>query len=71
MSRSLIKKLVSLLSPSYLAWRHLVSCARFFRVNDGGQRTEEIILDFHGLPQSYMDSDGEERVVSRSDPHYP
>ena len=41
----------------------MISRIRYFRVNDAGQRTEEVILHFPGLPQSYVESDGEEWIT--------
>ena len=44
----------------------MLSRIRFLRVNDAGQRTEDVTLHFSGLPQSYVDSDGEYWIAPQS-----
>ena len=59
MSSGLVRDLFRTLSPTYLIQGRMIARARFFRVNDAGERTEEVFIHFGSPPMSFV-GDGEE-----------
>ena len=59
-SAGLVKDLIRTLSPTYLLQGRMVARARFFQLNDAGERVGETFLFFPSNAQSFIDSDGEE-----------
>ena len=66
LSADLVKRLIQSLSPSYILQGRMVARARFFQLNDKGERVEETFLFFPSHPQNVMDGDGEEWYGSHS-----
>ena len=66
MSAALVRDLVRSLSPSYFLLGRMVLRARYFKVNDRGERLEELFLFFPSLPQNTIGEDGEEWYTSHS-----
>lgn len=58
MSADLVRDLIKSLSPAYVLQGRMVARVRYFRVNDRGERTEELFLYFASLPQNHVDGDG-------------
>ena len=65
MSASLIKNLISSLSTTYTLQGRMVARARFFQLNDAGERVAESFLFFPSHAQSFI-HDGEEWYTSHS-----
>ena len=66
MSAALVSDLIRSLSSAYFLKGRMVARARYFKVNDRGQRVEEIFLFFPSHPLNVIDSDGEEWYTSHS-----
>ena len=66
MSADLIRNLISSLLPTYVLQGRMVSRTRYFRLNDQGQRIEELFFYFPSLPSSLVDGDGERWYDSHS-----
>ena len=66
MSASLLRDLIRTLSPTYLLQGRMVARARFFQLNDAGERVAETFLFFPSHAQSFIDNDGEGWFASHS-----
>ena len=66
LSAALTRDLIKSLSPSYVLKGRMVARVRYFRVNDDGERVEEILHYFPSLPTSHVDFDGEHWYSSHS-----
>ena len=66
MSASLIRDLIRTLSPTYVLQGRMVARARFFQLNDAGERVAETFLFFPSNAHSFIDSDGEGWFASHS-----
>ena len=66
MSAALVRDLIRALSPSHILKGRMVTRARYFRVNDQGERMEDIFLYFPSLPMSYIEGDGDDWYSSHT-----
>ena len=66
MSAGLVRDLLRTLSPTYVLQGRMVARARFFQLNDAGERVAETFLFFPSYAQSFIDSDGKEWFTSHS-----
>ena len=60
MSADLVGNLIRTLSSTHLLQGRMVARIRFFRLNDAGERDEEVFLFFPSHAQSYVDDGGEQ-----------
>ena len=66
MSANLVQDLIKSLSPAYVLQGRMIARARFFHINDQGERTAETFLFFPSMSQSYVDNSGEEWYSAHS-----
>ena len=66
MSADLVQGLIRSLSPAHFLRGRMIARGRYFKLNDKGQRVEELFFYFPSLPQNIVDENGEEWYSSHS-----